>query len=121
MVIDVNFARVPKTPKAETIVMGEGISVTMSAVTDRKLTALTLELCAEKEISHTRCAAPMSTGTNSMALNLVGEGIPVVDIGLPLKNMHTYTEVIDIKDCETLAKLVEEFVSSEKIAEVYAK
>ena len=121
MVIDVNFARVPKTPKAETIVMGEGISVTMSAVTDRTLTGLVLELCGEKEIAHTRCAAPMSTGTNSMALNLVGEGIPVVDIGLPLKNMHTYTEVIDIKDCETLARLVEEFVCSEKIAEVYAK
>ena len=121
MVIDVNFARVPNTPNYETIVMGEGISVAMSSVTDRKLTNLVLELCAEKEIGHTRCAAPMATGTNSMALNLVGEGIPVVDIGLPLKNMHTYTEVIDMKDCETLARLVEEFVCSEKIAEVYSK
>ena len=121
MVVDVNFARVPNTQKTDTIVMGEGISVTMSAVTDRKLTNLTLELCAEKEISHTRCASPSSTGTNSTSLNIVGEGIPVVDVGLPLKNMHTYTEVVDMKDCETLARLIEEFICSEKIAEVYAK
>lgn len=121
MVIDVNFATVPDTDKSETINMGEGISVTMSAITDKKLTRMTLDLCREKEIKHCRCAAASSTGTNSMCLGIVNEGIPIVDIGLPLKNMHTYTEVIDVSDCETLAELVHSFVCSKKIAEVFGK
>ncbi len=121
MVIDVNFARVPDTDKGETIPMGGGISVTMSAITDKKLTRMVLDLCREKEIKHCRCAAASSTGTNSMCLGIVSDGIPLVDIGLPLKNMHTYTELIDLEDCETLATLVREFVCSKNIAEVYGK
>jgi endoglucanase len=121
MVIDVNFASVPDTDKGETVPMGKGVSVTMSAVTDKKLTRMVLELCREKEIAHCKCAAASSTGTNSTCLGIVSDGIPLVDIGLPLKNMHTYTELIDLEDCETLAKLVREFVCSKKIAEVYGK
>jgi len=121
MVTDVNFARVPDTEKNETVVMGSGISLTMSAVTDRRLTALVGELCDEKKIGYTKVAAASHTGTNAMALGLVGRGVPVVDIGLPLKNMHTYTEIIDLADCRTLGKLVRAFVTSEKIAEVYGK
>lgn len=121
MVIDVNFARVPGADTPETIEMGKGFSITSSAVTDRKLTNLTFELCREKEIKHQRCASPNSTGTNATTLNLVGRGVPVVDIGLPLKNMHTATEVLSLADSEELARLVKEFVCSEKIAEVYAQ
>lgn len=121
MVIDVNLARVPDTKKYETVVMGEGVSISLSAVTDRLLTRKTVELCEEKEIKFQRIAAPDSTGTNAAALNLVGRGVPVVDVGLPLKNMHTYTEMIDLRDSEELVSLVREFVCSEKIAEVFSK
>ncbi len=119
MVIDVNFARDPNTKKNESIEMGEGVSVSLSAVTDKKLTYMTLDLCCEKGIKHQKVVAASSTGTNATALNLVCGGVPVVDVGLPLKNMHTPAEVINICDSETLATLVSEFISSEKIAEVF--
>ena len=48
-------------------------------------------------------------------------GIPCVDVGLPLKCMHTCAEVIDLADSDALASLVCEFVCSEEIAEVFAR
>ena len=119
VVIDVNLARVPGTKREETVVMGNGISVSISAITDKRLTSSVMALCEENEIKYQRSAAPSSTGTNTTCLGIVGIGIPVADIGLPLKNMHTYTEVIDLADARVLADFVAALVRSEKIAEVY--
>ena len=121
MVIDVNLGKAPDTPDRETVEIDKGISVAFSAATDRKLTQATCELCKEKGIDYSVCAAPSSTGTNAVAVNLVAEGIPVVDIGLPLRNMHTYNEVIGYKDANTLYSLVKEFIASGKIAERFSK
>ena len=120
MVIDVNLAAVPDTPRHETVDYGAGVSIAISAITDRKLTKMTEALCRDKEIKYTRVAAPSSTGTNTPVMNLAGRGIPTVDIGLPLKNMHTYNETLTMSDMRELAKLVSEFVRSEEIKEAFA-
>ena len=54
-------------------------------------------------------------------LNLAGEGVPVVDVGLPLKNMHTYNEILSEKDVASLCRLVRAFVTSTELAEGFAK
>ena len=120
MVIDVNLAKVPGTKRSETVDFGKGVSISISPITDKKLTRMTEELCKEKEIKYTRIAAPGSTGTNTPALNLAGRGVSVTDVGLPLKSMHTATEVISLSDAEELSRLVREFVCSEDIKEAFA-
>ena len=120
MVVDVNLARVPKTKKADTVEMDKGISISVSAATHVGLTRATEQLCIDKEIEHSMVAAPSSTGTNATSVNLTAYGVPTVDVGLPLASMHTYCEVISLRDCRTLAKLVEEFVCSGEIAEKMA-
>lgn len=117
MVIDVNLARVPDTKDFETVEMGKGISISVSAATHTELTKAVRRLCEEREIAHSVIAAPSSTGTNAPSVNLTLDGIPVVDVGLPLASMHTYNEVIDMEDCNALVRLVKEFVCSENIAE----
>ena len=119
MVVDVNLGKTPDTKARETVVMGEGVAVTLSAVTDRKLTKMVEELCGEKEIKYQRIVSATSTGTNATALSLVRGGVPVVDVGLPLKSMHTYNEILDLNDAEELTRLISEFVMSNKIAEVF--
>jgi endoglucanase len=121
MVIDVNLARVPDTKAIDTVPFAKGISISVSAATDRRLTQMTRALCEEKEIPFCIVAAPMSTGTNAASVNLVREGVPVVDVGLPLKNMHTYNEVVSMKDAQVLADLVKAFICSDKIAESFGK
>ncbi len=121
MVVDVNLARVPSTPAYETVPLGEGVSLSISAATDRRLTRMTQTLCEDGDIPFTRIAAPSSTGTNAVDVALTGRGIPVVDVGLPLKNMHTYNEVISMTDARSLCRLVEEFACSRAIAEAFGE
>lgn len=121
LVADVGFALVPDTKKSECVTMGDGVILTVSAVTNRRLTNMLAKACDEKELKYTRVASPSHTGTNATPLGLVGRGVPTVDVGLPLKNMHTYTEMIDIADSEMLAKVIREFVCSKEIAEVFGR
>ncbi len=120
MVVDVNLGRTPDTPTHETVELGKGISVTLSAVTDRKLTARTFALAEEKGIPVQKIVSADSTGTNAETLGLVKGGIPVVDVGLPLKSMHTYNEVLHLDDCDTLTALITAFICDKKTAEVFA-
>ena len=76
-------------------------------------------LCEDRQIPHTMIAAPSSTGTNATTVQLVGGGIPTVDVGLPLRSMHTYKEVIDLADAEALCCLVEAFICDRKLAEQF--
>ena len=119
MVVDVNLARVPGTPDTETVPFGGGVSLAHSAITDRRLTRMVTELCTKEEIPFYGIAAPSNTGTNTPALNLAGRGVPVVDVGLPLKNMHTSNEVACEEDMQALISLIRAFVCSESIREVF--
>lgn len=119
MVIDVNLGRTPGTKARETVVMGKGPSITRSAIVDRRLTKMTEALATKKEIPWQVSVAATSTGTNTMDLHLVGAGVPVVDVGVPLRAMHTYVEMLDMADAAWLSDLVLAFVTDKEIAEVY--
>ena len=120
MVIDVNLATVPDVPKSETVPLGKGVSFSASAATDRALTRATKKLCEQKEIAHCMIAAPSSTGTNATTVNLTGGGVPVVDVGLPLRSMHTYNEVISMQDAESLCSLVRGFICGRELAQEFS-
>ena len=121
MSIDVNLARVPGTKKEETVEIGKGPSITISAVTDRNLTNMLVEIAKGKEIPYQISVSPTHTGTNAVSIQLAREGIPTVDVGLPLASMHTYNEIISFDDTDTLCNLIVEFIKSEKIANKFGK
>ena len=120
MVIDVNLGYMSGAERRECVEMGKGPSIARSAIVDRRLTALTEALATRENIPWQIAVEPKSTGTNTEALHLVGAGISVVDVGLPLTAMHTYQEVLDMKDAEALKSLVTAFVTDREIAEVFA-
>ena len=121
MSIDVNLGRVPGTKKEETVELGKGPSITISAVTDRKLTNMLIDAAKDKEIPYQISVSPTHTGTNAVSIQLAREGIPTVDVGLPLASMHTYNEIITIEDTKTLSDLVSAFITDKRIAEEYGK
>ena len=121
MVVDVNLGRVPETKDFETVELDSGVSLSICAATDIGLTRDVESLCREKEIAYVTVAAPSSTGTNATSVNLVRCGVPVVDVGLPLASMHTYNEVITMKDAETLVRLVKEFICSDRLSQKYGR
>ena len=119
MVVDVNIGHAPGSKEIGTVQMGKGPSLCRSAITDRRLTKMTEALCDGREIPWQRCVDAVSTGTDTVSLHLVGNGIPVVDVGLPLRAMHTYVEMLDMQDAEQLAALIKAFVTDKEIGEVF--
>ncbi len=112
IVLDVNLAHVPDTKRHETVKMGEGPSVSLSAVTDRSLTKAIIETAKENQIKYQTVVEATDTGTNANVIAFVKGGIPTAVVSIPLKNMHTYSEVISSEDAELTALLVSKFIEA---------
>ncbi len=115
LVADVNLGRTPDTKKRETVALGAGASITLCPITDRALSKVLANEAENRGIPVQISVSGGGTGTNTNVVSLVGEGIPTVDVGLPLKSMHTYTEVIDLGDAEALRDLIALFITSSAV------
>ncbi len=121
LVADVTHANVPEAKDAYLSEMDSGVVITHSAVTDRKLTRMTVAMCREKDIPYTEDAAPGNTGTNANVLGNCAEGIPSVLVSLPIKSMHSATEVLSLKDAGALVATMAAFIASGEIKEVFGQ
>lgn len=111
IVFDVNFAATPDSDKNKTLPMGGGPGISVSAVTHRGLTRNLIAYAKEKEIKHNTIVEIRSTGTNADGLPTLREGMAVAVMSLPLKNMHTPSEILSLDDAEECAKLLGGFAA----------
>ncbi len=121
LVVDVTHAAVPEVKDHYLPPFGSGVAVTVSPITDRRLSTMTVELCKKGSIPYTLDACPGGTGTNANVLGASADGIPAVLCSLPIKSMHTSAEVLAMEDAQALADVVSAFIKSREIAEVFAK
>jgi len=76
--------------------------------------------CASKEKIEVQIEAdPRPTGTDARAIQVARDGIPTGLIGIPLRYMHTPSEVIDLDDLEAVVRLMVAFARSLKRGEKF--
>ena len=121
LVMDVTNSWVPGVEGKKWSAIGSGVAISVSAVTSRKLTKMTREICDEKGIKYTLHAEPNNTGTDANRTGITLGGIPTVLCSLPLRNMHTSNEVLSLDDAHALADITREIVTSKEIAEVFSR
>lgn len=121
LVMDVTFAYTPETDIRRDICLESGVCITLSPITDRKLTNMAIEMCKEKEIKYTLEVATKGTGTNANVMGITKAGVPTALASLPIKSMHSPSEVMSLEDAQSLADFTRAFVTSTKIAEVFGK
>ncbi len=118
LALDVNFGFIPENPGVDsemyrrTAELGEGTVISLSAATSRKLTRKLIEIAENENIAYQTIVEAGSTGTNGDKIALVGEGIPTAVFGVPLQNMHTYSEVVSTDDILSCAKLICAYIKS---------
>lgn len=107
IVMDVGHAYVPgaREPR-KSVYAGKGCILSFSPQTSRALTEMAANVAEEEGIDVQFLAEPGRTGTNSNAVQTARGGIPVCLISVPLKNMHTANEIVDLRDALAGAKLV---------------
>lgn len=112
VVLDVDFSRDPGIDAAVSIEMGKGPGVTYSAATNIKLTKKIINLAQSKKIPVQINANPASTSTNADIIQITGEGIPCALVSVPLKNMHTQSEICLAQDIKKTAGLICEIIEN---------
>lgn len=104
--LDVEFARLPNTPTAETTCRFGGATIALSAVTDRALTRALLDTAKAAEIPHQKIVWASNTGTNANYIGLSRRGVPCALCGVPILNMHTAVETVALSDVEAVTDLL---------------
>ena len=51
-----------------------------------------------------------TTGTNADMISITKEGVRTCTLSIPLRNMHSDVEIIDIKDIENICDLLEKYI-----------
>lgn len=71
---------------------------------------LLIKTAQKKKLPHQVEGIPGGTGTDANVIQLTRAGVATGLISVPLRYMHTPTEVLSLKDLETTATLLAEFI-----------
>ena len=92
--------------------IGSGAMIGISPTLDRGVSNKLIRICEEKNIPYTAEVMGGRTGTNADMISVNREGVKTGTVSLPLRNMHSDTEIVDLNDLESVCKLLFEYALS---------
>ena len=110
MVLDVGFAHQPGCDRDETRKLDAPL-VTVGPYLNPVLTKKLEEIAREIKVELQKEVAHRGTGTDTDEVAASRSGVPSVLIGLPVRNMHTTVELLDLAALEEAARLVAHFAA----------
>ncbi len=106
IVVDVGFAYGPGLERSKCIEMKKGPSVSITDTLSRKMSNWVLDTAKEFSLPCQVICEPGGTGTSATAIQVIDGGIPSCVISIPLKNMHTPSEIVYVGDIEKTSELL---------------
>ena len=110
--VDVSFGDGIGIGSEECSPLGSGAMIGISPTLDSGISGKLIEICEEKNIPYTAEVMGGRTGTNADMISVNREGVKTGTVSIPLRNMHTDTEIVDLTDLESVCKLLCEYVLS---------
>lgn len=104
--VDVSFGDGIGISKEECGSLGGGGMIGVSPALDRIVSNKLIATAKENNIPYMIEAMGERTGTNADMISVSREGVRTATLSIPLRNMHTEVEVIDIKDLESVCDLL---------------
>lgn len=108
--VDVSFAMAPGMPREKCADLGKGTMIGLSPVLDHKMSTTLEQVAKDKNIPYQLEVMGGKTGTNADMIQVAGTGTPSALLSIPLKNMHTGVEMLDLADVESTARLMAEYI-----------
>ena len=109
--LDVTFARQPGVPEEKTFPLGSGPAIAVGPNLHPRISRRLLDLADDLELPHQVDVLPSRTGTDAWMIQISSGGIPTGLVSIPIRNMHTPTEVADLKDVTRTVRLLTAFLS----------
>lgn len=92
--------------------IGSGAVISVGSQINRKINQMLQDVAKEKNHPLQIELTPTRTGTDADRMRFAGKGIPVALISLPLRYMHSPSEVVSLKDIASEINLIVDFIKS---------
>lgn len=110
--IDVSFGDGIGISEEESGELGKGAMVGISPCLDSKISKKLTNVAKERNIPYQTEVMAEKSGTNADMISISREGVRTCTLSLPLRNMHTDCEILDICDLESACELLCEYILS---------
>ncbi|MCL1822938.1 MAG: M20/M25/M40 family metallo-hydrolase [Oscillospiraceae bacterium] len=109
--VDVSYGDYPGAKENTSWKLGGGTMLGISPVLDRTLFEKMKCIASDNNILYQIEVMNGKTGTNADVISLTQNGIKCALLSIPLRNMHTPVEVIQLSDIEATGQLIAEFIA----------
>ena len=110
--VDVSFGDAPDVPDSHLKKLGGGVMIGVSPILNKDITKHLTKLCEKNNIPFNPEVMGGTTGTDADNITLAKSGIPTGLLSIPLRNMHTPCEIIDLSDYLNTCNLLEAYILS---------
>lgn len=110
VVVDVSFGNAPDIEAEKTGTLGDGAMLGISPLLSKAVTDDLKRAAESKGIKFQYEVMGGKTGTNADHVALTRSGVKTGLLSIPLRNMHTPVEVVDIADIESVANILAEYI-----------
>ncbi|MBQ7581160.1 MAG: M42 family peptidase [Clostridia bacterium] len=110
IVVDVSFSTAPNVDKLHAGELGKGPMICISPVVEKSISDGLINVAKLNNIDFQTEICSGGTGTNADVISISGMGIKTGLVSVPLRNMHTFSEVIYKGDVELCAQLIAEYI-----------
>ncbi len=108
--IDVSFGNAPDVSPTKCGKLGDGAMIGISPILNRRISDKLTAIAKENGIPHQFEVMGGTTGTDADVITLTKTGIPCGLLSVPLRNMHTPAEVVDLEDIASVCDILEKYV-----------
>ena len=110
--IDVSFGDGPDVPADKCGKLGSGGMIGISPVIDREISSKLVSIAKDNSIPYQTEVMGGNTSTNADVISLTKSGIRTGLVSVPLRNMHTDVEVLQIRDLVSVCDMLERYILS---------
>ncbi len=110
--VDVSFGDGIGISDTECGKLGGGAMIGISPVLDSLISKRLINIAEENKIKYQTEIMGGKTGTNADAISVSRGGVKTCTVSIPLRNMHTETEILSIADLDSVCDLLEKYILS---------
>lgn len=110
--LDVGFADQPGASADRTVEMNAGGVIGIGPNFHPGLFDKLTEVAKRHEIKYLTEGLPSRSGTDAWSIQVARSGVPTALISLPIRNMHSPNETMNLNDADRIARLLSHFIAT---------
>ncbi len=110
IVLDVSFADAPDISNTDSGKLGDGAMIGISPILDKEISKKLIKTAQKNNLPYQTEVMGGRTGTNGDVISISKNGVKTGLVSIPLRNMHTDCEIVDLNDIQNVCDLLESYI-----------